>query len=75
MGSTNCPIRGDSSNAGEEALPELSAMGFIDSAPNKGCRVRRIDSEEIRQAHIIRAALEDIAGQLAAPVNGHWNCP
>ena len=59
LGTSQTPVR--------EALRELSAMGFLESAPNKGCRVRRIDSEEIRQAHIIRAALEDIAGQLAAP--------
>lgn len=58
LGTSQTPVR--------EALRDLAGMGFVESAPNKGCRVRELDSEDLRQAHPVRAALEEIAGYSAA---------
>lgn len=50
-----------------EALRELSVMRFVELEAFKGARVRRIDPSEIAQIYPVRAALEELAGQLAAP--------
>ncbi len=50
-----------------EALRDLSAMRFVELEAFKGARVRRIESYEITEAYPVRAALEELAGQLAAP--------
>ena len=49
-----------------EALRDLAAMQFVELEPFKGARVRRISSEEILQTYPVRAALEELAGRLAA---------
>lgn len=54
---------GTSQTPAREALRDLAGMGFVESEPNKGCRVRELDSEDLRQAHPVRAALEEIAGR------------
>jgi len=60
LGTSQTPVR--------EALRELAGMGFVDVIPNKGCRVRLLDLEDLRRAHPVRAALEEIAGFAAAPL-------
>lgn len=50
-----------------EALRDLSAMRFVELEAFKGARVRRIESSEIVEVYPVRAALEELAGQLAAP--------
>lgn len=55
-----------------EALRELEALGVIETAPNKGARVRTITNSELRQLYDVRAQLESYATLLvcqnAAPV-------
>lgn len=60
LGTSQTPVR--------EALRDLAGMGFVDSTPNKGCRVRELDSDDLHQAHPVRAALEHIAGYSAASI-------
>lgn len=50
-----------------EALRDLVAMHFVELEAFKGARVRRIDPSEIAQVYPVRASLEELAGQLAAP--------
>src|ERR1700757_2222873 len=50
-----------------EALCELEGLELIVTEPYKGSRVREVAPGEIREAYMVRAALEDLAGQLAAP--------
>jgi DNA-binding GntR family transcriptional regulator len=50
-----------------EALRELEALGLVVTEPYKGSRVREVSKEDIREAYVVRAALEDLAGVLAAP--------
>ena len=51
-----------------EALRDLSAMRFVELEAFKGARVRRIEPNEIAEVYPVRAALEELAGQLAAPL-------
>jgi DNA-binding GntR family transcriptional regulator len=50
-----------------EALRDLQAMRFIDTEPYKGARVRALSRAELAESYPVRAMLEDLAGQLAAP--------
>ena len=50
-----------------EALRELEAMDLVTSEPYKGSHVREVTTTDIREAYMVRAALEELAGQLAAP--------
>jgi DNA-binding GntR family transcriptional regulator len=50
-----------------EALRELEMLGLIVTEPYKGSRVREVSKEDIREAYVVRAALEELAGKLAAP--------
>ena len=50
-----------------EALRELEAMDLVATEPYKGSRVREVTAQDIREAYMVRASLEDLAGQLAAP--------
>jgi DNA-binding GntR family transcriptional regulator len=50
-----------------EALCELESLELIVTEPYKGSRVREVTPQDIREAYMVRAALEDLAGQLAAP--------
>lgn len=59
LGTSQSPVR--------EALRDLVAMHFVDVEPYKGARVRMIDPSEVAKIYPVRAALEELAGQLAAP--------
>jgi DNA-binding GntR family transcriptional regulator len=50
-----------------EALCELESLELIVTEPYKGSRVREVTPQDIREAYMVRAALENLAGQLAAP--------
>lgn len=50
-----------------EALRDLEGLGVVESQSYKGTRVREITDREIEEAYQIRAVLEDLAAQLAAP--------
>ncbi|MFD9667809.1 GntR family transcriptional regulator [Rhodococcus sp. NPDC059968] len=50
-----------------EALRELVSTGLVEYVPNRGTRVRRIDSTELEHYYPVRAALEGLAGEFAAP--------
>lgn len=57
MGISQSPVR--------EALRDLVAMRFVEVQPHKGARVRSIGRREILEIYPVRAALEDLAGNLA----------
>ncbi len=50
-----------------EALRELEALRLIESAPNKGVRVRDLTVADLEEIYPVRAGLEQIAAELAAP--------
>lgn len=50
-----------------EAFRELEALGLMVTEPYKGSRVCEVTKKEIRDAYIVRAELEGLAGRLAAP--------
>src|ERR1700752_4556163 len=50
-----------------EALRELEAMDLVTPEPYKGSHVREVTATDIREAYMVRAALDELAGQLAAP--------
>src|SRR5215467_7551584 len=50
-----------------EALRELEALELVTTEPYKGSRVREVTEQDIREAYVVRAPLEQLAGQLAAP--------
>lgn len=49
-----------------EALRDLELLGFIESEPFRGSRVRKISSEDLVEIYPIRAALEGVAAREAA---------
>lgn len=49
-----------------EALCELEGLELVVTEPYKGSRVREVTQQDIREAYMVRATLEDLAGQLAA---------
>ncbi len=49
-----------------EALRQLEAMELIVTETYKGSRVREVSEQDIREAYLVRAALEELGGQLAA---------
>ncbi|MBO3680729.1 GntR family transcriptional regulator [Streptomyces sp. NEAU-YJ-81] len=51
-----------------EALRELESLRLIESAPNKGVRVRNLTASDLEEIYPVRAGLEQIAAELAAPV-------
>lgn len=59
LGVSQAPVR--------EALRDLEAMRFIESEPYKGARVRAVSREELAESYPVRAVLEELAGQMAAP--------
>jgi DNA-binding GntR family transcriptional regulator len=65
MGTSQSPVR--------EALRDLVAMRFVEVEPHKGARVRLIQRREILEIYPVRAALEDLAGNLAVE-NGSDCC-
>ena len=50
-----------------EALRRLSALGLVSFEPNRGVRVRTLSRAELREAFLVRAELESLAAELAAP--------
>src|SRR5262249_12113253 len=53
-----------------EALRRLAALGLVSFEPNRGVRVRTLSREELREAFLVRAALESLATELAVPHMG-----
>jgi len=49
-----------------EALCELEGLELVVTEPYKGTRVRELTAQDIREAYMVRAVLEELAGQLAA---------
>jgi DNA-binding GntR family transcriptional regulator len=49
-----------------EALRELEVLRLIESAPNKGVRVRNLTAADLEEIYPVRAALEQLAAGLAA---------
>ncbi|MEC4017185.1 GntR family transcriptional regulator [Streptomyces sp. H27-D2] len=50
-----------------EALRELETLRLIESAPNKGVRVRNLTTADLEESYPVRAGLEQVAAELAAP--------
>jgi DNA-binding GntR family transcriptional regulator len=50
-----------------EALRELEGLELVVTEPYKGTRVREVTPQDIREAYMVRATLEELAGRLAAP--------
>ncbi|GAB2929038.1 hypothetical protein GCM10027047_27200 [Rhodococcus aerolatus] len=50
-----------------EALRELAALGLVVTEPRRGTRVRDLDDRALHASYPVRAALESLAGALAAP--------
>ena len=50
-----------------EALRRLAALGLVSFIPNRGVRVRTITFDELREAFLVRAELESLATEIAAP--------
>src|SRR5271168_3662589 len=50
-----------------EALCELEGLELVVTEPYKGSRVREVTQQDMCEAYIVRATLEHLAGQLAAP--------
>ncbi|GAA3370596.1 GntR family transcriptional regulator [Streptomyces sannanensis] len=48
-----------------EALRELETLRLIESAPNKGVRVRNLSAADLEEIYPVRAGLEQIAAELA----------
>ena len=59
LGVSQAPVR--------EALRDLEAMRFIESEPYRGARVRQVSHKELTETYPVRAALEELAGHMAAP--------
>lgn len=55
-----------SQGAVREALRDLEAMRFVESAAYRGARVRRVTERELGEIYPVRAALEEVAGRAAA---------
>jgi DNA-binding GntR family transcriptional regulator len=50
-----------------EALRRLAALGLVSFEPNRGVRVRTVTREELYEAFLVRAELESLVTELAAP--------
>ncbi|SIO90670.1 GntR family transcriptional regulator [Nocardiopsis sp. JB363] len=50
-----------------EALRELETLRLIETVPNKGARVRAFGAQDMAEIYPVRAGLELVAAQLAAP--------
>ena len=58
LGTSQAPVR--------EALRDLELLRFVESAPFKGSRVRKVSDEELLEIYPVRAALEELAAREAA---------
>ena len=52
-----------------EALRRLAALGLVSFVPNRGVRVRTISRDELHEAFLVRAELEGLATERAAPAH------
>jgi DNA-binding GntR family transcriptional regulator len=59
LGTSQTPVR--------EAFRELTALGLLESRVHVGTRVRNVAERDLVDAVPVRAALEGVAGRLAAP--------
>lgn len=59
LGVSQAPVR--------EALRELETLRLIESVPNKGARVRAFGVKDMAEIYPVRAGLELVAAELAAP--------
>jgi DNA-binding GntR family transcriptional regulator len=50
-----------------EALRRLAALGLVSFVPNRGVRVRTLSHAELEQAFLVRAELEALVTEIAAP--------
>lgn len=50
-----------------EALCELEGMDLVTTEPYRGTRVREVTVKDVRDAYLVRASLEELAGRLSAP--------
>src|SRR5204863_3185534 len=50
-----------------EALRRLAALGLVSFVPNRGVRVRGLSRDELHEAFLVRAELESLATEIAAP--------
>jgi DNA-binding GntR family transcriptional regulator len=51
-----------------EALRELESLRLVESVPYRGTRVRAVSDRETAEAYAVRAVLEQMAAELAAPM-------
>ncbi|WP_281288797.1 GntR family transcriptional regulator [Phaeobacter marinintestinus] len=58
METSQAPVR--------EALRELEAMGLVETAHNRGARVRILSDDELREIYDVRSQLEGYAAELVA---------
>ena len=58
FGTSQAPVR--------ESLRELEALGFVESTPYRGTRVRNVTQTELIETYLVRAALEEVAARAAA---------
>ena len=59
LGTSQAPVR--------EAIRGLEALGIVEITPFRGARVRRLDSEELLGAYVVRSAIEVLAARLSVP--------
>lgn len=57
LGTSQAPVR--------ESLRELEALGFVESEPYRGSRVRAVTRAELAEIYPVRAALEEVAARAA----------
>lgn len=62
LGTSQAPVR--------EALRDLELLRLVESEPFRGARVRAFDEQEMIEVYPVRAALEELAAQLAAASMG-----
>lgn len=60
FGVSQAPVR--------EALRELEARRLLESKPHRGVRVRSLSRTELTEMYPVRAALEETAGRIGAPI-------
>ena len=57
LGTSQAPVR--------EALRGLEALGIVEITPFRGARVRRLDTDELLEAYVVRSAIEVLGARLA----------